>query len=71
MQPVNFLRISPATPPFFHSLYILPRLDVQIDETASLKTGTVVPDIDITNIGTATNQGWKFMSCRHSQELCQ
>jgi len=33
------------------------RLDVEIDETATLKTGTVVPDIDVNMIGTFTNQG--------------
>eukprot|EP00088_Acartia_fossae_P016152 TRINITY_DN19018_c0_g1_i5.p1 TRINITY_DN19018_c0_g1~~TRINITY_DN19018_c0_g1_i5.p1 ORF type:complete len:413 (-),score=80.83 TRINITY_DN19018_c0_g1_i5:191-1429(-) len=33
------------------------RLDVQINETASMKTGTVVPDIDLNLIGTFTNQG--------------
>ena len=33
------------------------RIDVQIDEDASLKTGTIVPDIDLKMIGTFTNQG--------------
>lgn len=33
------------------------RLHVQIDETASIKAGTVVPDIDLKMIGTFTNQG--------------
>jgi len=33
------------------------RLDVKIDETASMKTGTVVPDIDATMVGSFTNQG--------------
>jgi len=33
------------------------RLDVQINETATFKTGTVVPDIDPAMIGTFTNQG--------------
>ena len=33
------------------------RLDVQINEDASLRTGTVVPDIDVNMIGTFTNQG--------------
>ena len=33
------------------------RLDVQINEDASIRTGTVVPDIDINMIGTFTNQG--------------
>lgn len=42
------------------------RLAVQIDEEASIKTGTVVPDIDAKMIGTFTSQGRRtYQEDRH------